>query len=71
MIEGQAQQSTFSDMYAVGGIFYRIAESGNISTSVYRKTLLNIAEKCRLITYLERLSAKRALLQLQADAILK
>ena len=71
VIEGQARQSTFSDMYAVGGIFYRIAESGRISTSVYRKTLLNIAEKCRLITYLERLSAKRALLQLQVVAILK
>ena len=64
VLEGQAQQSTFSDMYAVGGIFYRIAESGRISTSVYRKTLLNIAEKCRLITFLEQLSAKRALLQI-------
>lgn len=71
VIEGQTRQSTFSDMYAVGGILYCIAESGRILTSVYKKTLLNIAEECRLIAYSQRLSAKGALLQLQEVAILK
>ena len=70
VIEGERPQSTTSDMYAVGGVFYRIAESGRISTSVYRKTLLNIAEKCRVVEYLQRLTAKEALLKIQ-NAILK
>ena len=51
-------------MYAVGGVFYRIAESGHIS-SVYRKSLLNIAETCRVVEYLQRLTVKEALLQMQ------
>ena len=42
VIEGEYQQSTFSDMYAVGGLFYQIAESGCISVPLYRKTLLKI-----------------------------
>ena len=65
VIEGASRQSTFSDMYAVGGVLYYIAESGNISTPLYRKTLLDIAEKCRITQYLHRLNAKQALQQLQ------
>ena len=44
-------------MYAVGGVFYHIAESGHIY-SVYRKSLLNIAETCRVVEYLQRLTVK-------------
>lgn len=65
VIEGDSQQSTYSDMYAVGGVLYHIAESGNISIPLYTKTLLNIAEKCRSTQYLCRLNAKQALQQLQ------
>ena len=50
-------------MYAVGYI-YHIVECKHVPTSVY-------TEHCRLITYLEQFSTKGALLQLQADAILK
>ena len=36
VIEGASQQSTFGDMYAVGGVLYYITESGNIFTPLYR-----------------------------------
>ena len=66
VIEGESWQSPFSDVYAVGGVLYCIVESGNISTlSLYRKTLLDIAEKCRITQYPCRLNAKQALQQLQ------
>jgi len=70
VLEGERSQSTSSDKHAVGWVFYRIAESGHISTSIYRKILLKIAEKCQVVKYLQRLSGKEALLQIQ-DTILK
>jgi len=47
-------------MYAVGGVLQKVAA---FLLKVYRKTLLNIAEKCRVIECSQRLTAKEALLQ--------
>lgn len=65
VVEGEKQQSTFSDVYAIGGVLYRIAESGCISSMSQSKTVLGIAEKCRIPQYLQRLTVKQALKQLQ------
>jgi len=63
VIEGASQQSTFGDMYAVGGVLYYIV----IFSPHYTETLLDIAEKCRITQYLHRLIAKQALQQLQVS----
>lgn len=65
VVEGEYRQSVYSDMYAVGGVLYRLVETGRISNKSYQKFLLNIAEDCRLINYFNRISASRALLRLQ------
>ena len=54
VIEGENRQTTYSDMYSVGGIFYRIVESGSLKHSAGEKVLLNIAEKCCLVQYHHR-----------------
>lgn len=52
-------------MYAVGGLFYHIAESSSLKHTASEKMLLNIAEKCRLVQYHRQWSARKALLTLQ------
>ena len=69
VVEGGKRQSTFSDMYSVGGILYQIAESDCISCSSSKKALLTIAEKCRNVQYLKRLTAKQAMQQLQDSVV--
>ena len=64
VIEGDCRQTTHSDMYAVGGVIYKITDHKCLS---YRKPLLNLAEKCRLVCYMNRMSATRALLYLQEN----
>ena len=49
VIEGESRQSVFSDMYAVEGLFYRIAERCSVKGSSCEKILLKIAEKCHLV----------------------
>ena len=65
LVESKYCQSVHSDMYAVGGVLYRLVETGRISNTSYQKFLLNIAEDCRLINYFNRISASCALLRLQ------
>ena len=66
IIEGECRQSTFSDMYAVGGIINGIADK---KCEEHRKVLLNLAENCRLTKYRLRFSADRALLYLQENLL--
>jgi len=68
VVEGDTRQSTFSDMYSVGGLLYRIAESGCISSCSLKKAILNVAEKCRIVQYFKRLTANQAIQQLQDSA---
>ena len=67
VVEGDCRQCTHSDMYAVGGIVYQIADR---KCTAYRKTLWHIAENCRLVNYRCRLSASVALQYLQENVTL-
>ena len=67
VIEGDYQQSVYSDMYAVGGVIYRITDQ---KCENHKRSLLNLAEKCRQVSYRSRFSASRALLYLQEIVIL-
>jgi len=69
VVEGECRQSTYSDMYVVGGVLYQICESGVLSDKLYHKCLLNLAEKCRWVCYFKRISAKQALQQLQENCV--
>ena len=64
VIEGDCRQSAHSDMYAVGGVIYKITDHKCAS---YRRPLLNLAEKCRQVCYMNCLSAAKALLYLQEN----
>lgn len=37
VVEGEYRQSVYSDMYAVGGVFYRLVESGCVSNKSYQQ----------------------------------
>lgn len=66
VIEGECRQTTYSDMYAVGSLLYRITESRPIKGSAsIAKMLLNIAEKCCGIQYHRRWTAHKALVTIQ------
>ena len=65
VIEGESRQSVYSDMYAVGGLFYRIAERSSVKGSSCEKIVLNIAEKCRLVQCHHRWNAHQALTAIQ------
>jgi len=67
VIEGDCRQSTHSDIYAVGGVIYKITDHNCAS---YKRPLLNLAEKCRQVCYMNRFSATRALLYLQENVLL-
>ena len=67
VIEGDCRQCTHSDMYAVGGIIYQIADR---KCAAYRKVLWHIAENCRLVNYRHRFSASVALQYLQDNVAL-
>ena len=69
VINGDYRQSTYSDMYAVGGVLYQLVECSHISDKSYQKFLLNIAENCRLANYFKRTSASQALLWLQENVM--
>ena len=69
--EGEYRQSVHSDIFAAGGVLYQIVESGCISIKVHQKCLLNIAEKCRSVSYFNRFSANEALSYLQDNITLE
>ena len=66
VVEGDCRQCTYSDMYAVGGIIYQVAEH---KCATYRKTLWHLAEHCRLVKYRSRYSARVALQYLQDNVV--
>ena len=62
IIEAKSKQTTYSDMFSVGGILYHVADSKQISSCEYQKKGLTfLAEKCQVVQYHRRLSAKKAL----------
>ena len=66
VIEGDSKESTYSDMFAVGGILYKIADQGCLLANIeIQEKLLFLAGKCRIVQYRERFSAKTALSYIQ------
>ena len=70
VIESESKQTTYSDMFSVGGILYQVAESQQLSSCEYEKKRLKfLAEKCRLVQYHRRYSAQKALSFLQESLL--
>lgn len=62
IIEGESKQTTYSDMFSVGGIIYQVAESQQLSSYEFeKKRLAFLAEKCGLANYHQRFSAQKSL----------
>ena len=61
IISGESKQSSSSDIFALGGVFYRILDKKLIEFPTQRKELNKFAERCRSVHYYQRPSAKQAL----------
>ena len=62
VISGESKQSRQSDMFAVGGVIYRILDKNKISSLPnHSKKLCQYAEKCRSVHYHQRPNSKQAL----------
>lgn len=62
VIAGETKQSTSSDMFSVGGVFYRILDANKLSSIVdHQRELQQLAEKCRTVHYHRRPNARDAL----------
>lgn len=62
IISGESKQSRQSDMFAVGGIFYRILDKNKLSLLPdHSKKLNQYAEKCRSVHYHQRPNSEQAL----------
>ena len=62
LISGESQQSRQSDMFAVGGVIYRIIDKNKLSSLPdYTEKLCQYAEKCRSVHYHQRPNSKQAL----------
>ena len=63
VIDGVSRQTTWSDMYSVGGVLYSIIDNHFFDgLPIGRKeTLLYVARKCRCPQYYRRFSAQKAL----------
>ena len=64
VVEGECKQSTYSDMFSVGGIFYKMIDGGCLTHEKHQK-LAFLAEHCRLARYYRRFSAQKALSYVQ------
>ena len=65
VISGEYRQSTFSDMFSVGGVFYRIIDSNVLQSKEIDNSLSTLAKQCRMPQYTSRPLAKHVLLQLK------
>ena len=65
VIDGECRQTTYSDMYAVGCLFYQISEGRSLKGSGTEKMLLNLAEKCCTVQYRRRWTACKAVVTIQ------
>lgn len=52
VISGESKQSKSSDMFAVGGVIYKILDNNKLTTMPdYNSKLSKIAEQCRSVRY--------------------
>lgn len=65
VVEGETKQSMCSDMFSVGGIFYKIVDNGFSDCTEQKQKLSFLAEQCRLVQYHKRFSAHKALSVIQ------
>lgn len=66
VVEGDCRQSTYSDMFAVGGIIYQITDQKCMQC---KKPLLQLAENCQHLDYKNHFSAAKALMYLQKNNV--
>lgn len=65
VISGESRQSVLSDIFSVGGIFYKLIEAGKFESSRINTAMKKFAGTCRLVEYRRRPKAKEALTSLQ------
>ena len=65
VINGEHKQSTYSDIFSVGGVLYRVTDSGFIQSKEISNGLNNLGRQCQIPLYTSRPSAKRVLMQLK------
>lgn len=52
VINGESKQSIFSDVFALGGVFYRILDKDKLAAFPdHSKKINNFAEQCRSVHY--------------------
>ena len=62
VLSGESRQARYSDMFAIGGVFYKILDAKRLTNYPdYGKKLCQFAERCRCIHYSRRPDAKQAL----------
>lgn len=62
VLSGESRQSRYSDMFAIGGVFYKILDAKKLTNYLdHGKKLCQFAERCRCIHYNRRPDAKQAL----------
>ena len=50
LVEGESKQTPYIDMFAVGGIIYKIADSQQFSSCInHKKIFCFLADNCRLV----------------------
>lgn len=67
VISGEYRQSTYSDMFSVGGVFYRIIDNDVLQSKEVDNRLSILAQQCRIPQYTNRPSAKHVLMQLKTS----
>ena len=65
VINGEHKQSTYSDIFSVGGDLYRVTDSGSIQSKEISNGLNNLGRQCRIPLYTSWPSAKCVLMQLK------
>lgn len=62
ILSGESKQSTLSDIFALGGVFYRIVDKNKLAAfPTHCKKVNKFAERCRSVCYHQRPNAKEAL----------
>jgi len=62
VLSGESRQSRYSDIFALGGVFYKIIDAKKlINYPDHGKKLCKFAERCRCVHHNRRPDAKQAL----------
>ena len=62
VLSGESRQSRYSDIFALGGVFYKIIDAKKlINYPDHGKKLCKFAERCRCVNHNRRPDAKQAL----------